>query len=131
MPWTCCAFLEEGHAISTDTHVAIARANSALVNGDYLYKYLNGAQGQHQLRSRERGDWQREKISFRLTESNLNDLRQVPVPIPPLSEQCSIVAYLDRLQAKVDTLKKLHAETATELAALMPSILDKAFKGEL
>jgi type I restriction enzyme, S subunit len=124
-------FRDEGRVASTDTHVAIARANSALVDGDYLYSYLRGAQGQHQLRSRERGDWQREKISFRLTELNLNDLRQVPVPIPPLPEQRRIVAYLEGLQAKVDALKKLQTETAAELAALLPSILDKAFKGEL
>jgi hypothetical protein len=31
----------------------------------------------------------------------------------------------------VDVLKKLQAQTAAELNALMPSILDKAFKGEL
>ena len=124
-------FRDESRVASTDTHVAIARANSALVDGDYLYSYLRGAQGQHQLRSRERGDWQREKISFRLTELNLNDLRQVPVPIPPLPEQRRIVAYLEGLQAKVDALKKLQTETAAELAALLPSILDKAFKGEL
>jgi type I restriction enzyme S subunit len=92
---------------------------------------LRGAQGQHQLRSRERGDWQREKISFRLTELNLNDLRQVPVPIPPLPKQRRIVAYLEGLQAKVDALKKLQTETAAELAGLLPSILDKAFKGQL
>ncbi|MCX5724429.1 MAG: restriction endonuclease subunit S [Nitrospirae bacterium] len=124
-------FRDEGRVASTDTHVAIARANSALVDGDYLYSYLRGAQGQHQLRSRERGDWQREKISFRLTELNLNDLRQVPVPIPPLAEQRRIVADLDGLQAKVDVIKNLQSETAAELAALLPSILDKAFKGEL
>ena len=58
------------------------------------------------------------------------DLRKVPVPIPPLPEQRRIVAYLDGLQAKVDALKKLQADTAAELAALLPSILDKAFKGE-
>jgi type I restriction enzyme S subunit len=33
--------------------------------------------------------------------------------------------------AGVDALKKLQAETATELAALLSSILDKAFKGAL
>jgi len=48
-----------------------------------------------------------------------------------LSEQRRIVEHLDGLQAKVDALKKLQAETAAELAALLPSILDKAFKGEL
>ena len=124
-------FRGESSIASTDTHVAIARANSVIVDGDYLYAYLRGAQGQHQLRSRERGDWQREKISFRLTELNLNDLRQVPVPMPPLPDQRRIVAYLSTLRAKVNALKKLQAETHAELAALLPSILDKAFKGEL
>ena len=38
---------------------------------------------------------------------------------------------LDALQVQVDALKKLQAETAAELDALMPSILDKAFRGEL
>jgi hypothetical protein len=31
----------------------------------------------------------------------------------------------------MDALKRLQAETATELNALLPSILDKAFRGEL
>ena len=35
------------------------------------------------------------------------------------------------LQAEVDALKRLQAETAAELDALLPSILDRAFKGEL
>ena len=48
-----------------------------------------------------------------------------------ISEQCRIVAELDALQVRVDALKKLQAETAAELDALLPSILDKAFKGEL
>ena len=45
---------------------------------------------------------------------------------------CRIVAYLDGLQAKVDDLRRLQqAETQKELAALMPSVLAKAFAGEL
>jgi hypothetical protein len=35
------------------------------------------------------------------------------------------------LQAKVDSLKALQAKSAAGLDALLPSILDKAFKGEL
>jgi type I restriction enzyme S subunit len=42
-----------------------------------------------------------------------------------------MVTYLDALQAKVDTLKRLQAETAAELGALLPAVLDRAFKGEL
>ncbi len=37
---------------------------------------------------------------------------------------------LDALQVEVDALKRLQAETAAELDALLPSILDRAFKGE-
>ncbi len=35
------------------------------------------------------------------------------------------------LHGEVDALKRLQAETATELDALLPAILDRAFKGEL
>lgn len=58
-------------------------------------------------------------------------LKATPIAYPPLPEQRRIVAELDALQAEVDALKRLQAETATELDALLPSILDRAFKGEL
>ncbi|HEY5912047.1 MAG TPA: hypothetical protein VJA21_15700 [Verrucomicrobiae bacterium] len=38
---------------------------------------------------------------------------------------------LQPLIPEVDTPKRLQAETAAELDAFLPSILDKAFKGEL
>ena len=53
------------------------------------------------------------------------------IPVPPLAEQRRIVAELDALQAEVDALKRLQAQTAAELDALLPAILDGAFKGEL
>ena len=57
---------------------------------------------------------------------------RVPFPVKvPVEEQHRIVAYLDGLQAKVHNLKALQAQTTTELDALLKSILDKAFKGEL
>lgn len=58
-------------------------------------------------------------------------IKKIKIALLPLEEQGRIVAYLDDLQAKVDALKRLQAETAAELDALPPSILDKAFKGEL
>ena len=42
-----------------------------------------------------------------------------------------LAAYLDGLQARVSQLRLHQEETQKELSALMPSILDKAFKGEL
>lgn len=59
------------------------------------------------------------------------DLKTISLPVPPLPEQRRIVAYLDDLQAKVDALRKLQGETRAELEALLPSVLDRAFRGEL
>jgi type I restriction enzyme, S subunit len=62
---------------------------------------------------------------------NATKLKALPIALPPLSEQHCIMADLDALQVQADALQKLQAETAAELEALLPSILDKAFKGEL
>jgi type I restriction enzyme, S subunit len=53
------------------------------------------------------------------------------LPLPSLSEQRRVVSHLDDLHAQVITLKKLQSQTTAELDALLPAILDRAFKGEL
>jgi len=58
-------------------------------------------------------------------------LNTIPIPLPPLPEQRRIVAYLDALQAQVDELTALQDDTQAELDALLPSVLDRAFRGEL
>jgi type I restriction enzyme S subunit len=58
-------------------------------------------------------------------------LRSTPISYPSLAEQRRIIAYLDNLQIEIDALKRLQSETAAELDALLPSILDKAFNGDL
>ena len=58
-------------------------------------------------------------------------IKAIEIALHPIIEQRHIVAYLDSLQAKVDALKTLQAETQAELDALLPAMLDKAFKEEL
>jgi type I restriction enzyme S subunit len=67
------------------------------------------------------------------TVQNLNakKIKSTFIPFPPLPVQRQIVAHLDDLQAKVDTVKKLQDESEAELNALMPSILSRAFAGDL
>lgn len=74
-----------------------------------------------------------EKVAPQSAQKNINlqILSSLPFPTCLLAEQRRIVAYLDDLQAKIDTLKKLQVETQKELDALLPSVLDRAFKGEL
>jgi len=101
------------------------RAIQDFVYTPYLVHWLNSPAGVAQSREKILGKGHSQG------NLNLNLIRQFLVPLPPLPEQHRIVAYLDNLQAKVDALKRLQAETAAELDALLPSILDKAFKGEL
>ncbi|MBI4245025.1 MAG: restriction endonuclease subunit S [Planctomycetes bacterium] len=58
-------------------------------------------------------------------------LEEMRVPNIGVEEQNRIVDYLNVSQMKINELTKLQAETISELNALLPSILDKAFKGEL
>ncbi len=93
------------------------------VSVDYLYRYFQSPSYWEQITDKKTGTGQ----------PNLNGskLRRLKVPVPPPDEQRRIVAELDKLQSEVDALKRLQTETATELNALLPSILDRAFKGEL
>lgn len=53
------------------------------------------------------------------------------IPDVPASTQRRVVTELDALQSKLDSVKALQTETAAELNAMLPAILDKAFRGEL
>jgi len=46
-------------------------------------------------------------------------------------EIIAIVAYLDSVQARLASLREFQSATGKELSALLPSVLDRAFKGEL
>ena len=70
------------------------------------------------------------------TTSGLRNLRvsdfiNQPIPLPPLSEQRRIVAYLEAVQARIQVLKEEQAATQAELKRLEQAILEKAFRGEL
>jgi len=55
---------------------------------------------------------------------------RLTILVPSLNEQNHIVAYLNDLQTKIEALKSLQEQTTVELDALLPSMLDKAFKGD-
>ncbi|MBN3885863.1 MAG: restriction endonuclease subunit S [Nostoc sp. JL34] len=69
--------------------------------------------------------------SVGVPDLGIKRIREFHIPVPPLPEQHCIVAYLDQLQSKVGAMRHLREQAMEELDALLPSILDKAFKGEL
>ncbi len=51
----------------------------------------------------------------------------IPVPVPPYEAH----KRFDALYEKVDALKRTQSETTAELDAMLPAILDRAFRGVL
>ncbi len=59
-------------------------------------------------------------------------VQQVPFPANlKLDVQQDIVRRIDALQASTNSIAAIQAETSSELKAILPAILDKAFKGGL
>jgi type I restriction enzyme S subunit len=52
-------------------------------------------------------------------------------PTPPLSEQKRIVAKLDSLSQKTETLQQNHARQIADCAEMRQAILREAFEGRL
>lgn len=105
-------------------HVIRIRPDKRQIDPEFLNLFFNSPVGQDEVQSRSR-------TTSGLRNLSVGRIKQISVPIPPLPEQRRIVAYLDDLQARVDAVKRLQAETQAELDALLPSILDRAFRGEL
>jgi type I restriction enzyme S subunit len=58
---------------------------------------------------------------------NPADFLAFEIPLPPMKTQ----KRLREVKTKLDQINQLQSKTSAELNALLPSILDKAFKGEL
>lgn len=71
------------------------------------------------------------KTTSGIWKINQAHVASISIPVPPVSDQQAALALIRELQARIDSVSKLQFGTATELDALLPSILDRAFKGEL
>jgi type I restriction enzyme, S subunit len=62
---------------------------------------------------------------------NLRDVRQLPIPLPSLEEQDEIGRRVDELFALADSLQLRYDDASTRVDKLTPSVLAKAYRGEL
>lgn len=62
---------------------------------------------------------------------NQRGIGRFSIAIPPVSIQQEVDETLESIRESVEGLKQLQAQTRGELDALLPSLLDKAFRGEL
>jgi len=108
---------------STEFHVLRPRA--AKIIAEYLHKVVRNKSFRADAATHFKGSAGQQRVpqSF---------LKQKVIHAPTdLQEQRRIVVYLDSLQVQVERLRQLQAATATELDVLLPSVLDRAFRGEL
>jgi len=95
-------------------------------NVQFVHLWLQSSVVREHIRQRAKG------TSPTMKKIAQGDVQEIPFPTAlTLDSQRSIVEKLRTLQEQMDAVSQLQAETAAELDALLPSILDKAFKGGL
>ena len=120
----CCVAPQKAEGWLFNYHIIRVALDKARVDPRYIHWSIRA--------SKDIENYLGEKIRGATREGvNSSIVGSLPVRIPSLSKQHHIVTFLDDLQAKVDALRQIQSETSAELDALLPSILDKAFKGEL
>ncbi|EMA8657048.1 restriction endonuclease subunit S, partial [Cronobacter dublinensis] len=62
---------------------------------------------------------------------NLSILKELPIPLPPISEQHEIVRRIKSFLVRADSIEKSVSNTLKRINNLTQSILAKAFRGEL
>jgi len=103
--------------------VALIKPRRDLLDGEFLVWTIRAPYLKERILKQSRGDMIRHLV--------LREIRDLILPVPPLAEQRRIVAELENVRAEVEALRRLQIDTANELDALLPAVLDRAFKGEL
>jgi type I restriction enzyme S subunit len=62
---------------------------------------------------------------------NAKTLLRLPIALPSVVDQTNWLSRLVQLEERLMSMASLHRDTRAELDALLPSILDRAFKGAL
>ena len=106
----------------TENAAKIVFKDKRIIDKKYLVYYLASSYGKIEIDKRTNKVGQPKLALMRI--------ETIKIPLPPLSEQKKIVAYLDTLREKVEKLKQLQQKQLEELTELNQSILAKAFKGE-
>ena len=103
--------------------VARVRPNLAVVSGGFLCLALSASDVQQELLSESR------EVARKTL--NLEQLREIAVPVPSLTEQAEIVRLVTSAFAEIDRLTAEASAARRLLDRLDQAVLAKAFRGEL
>lgn len=84
---------------------------------------LRGSLGQELIRSKTGGSAQ--------PVLNLAEVKALPIPLPPLGKQDTIIQRLDKLSSETQLLAQIYRDKIAALAEFKQSLLNLAFSGDL
>lgn len=94
-----------------------------VVNRDYVLWYLRSEMAQQRMKGSTKG------VAVR--GINIGDVRALQLPLPSREEQNEIVRRIEKLFAFADRLEARYTAAHAQVDKLTPSLLAKAFRGEL
>ncbi len=117
-----CALIPPGLGPTNCANVVLVRPGPKVIP-EYLIYYIRSREAQRHLLSRKVGSAQ--------LVVNTTVVKMWPFDLPPLSQQRSIVATLDGMNAETNRLESIYRQKLVALDELKKSLLHQAFTGEL
>ena len=100
------------------------RLDRSRVEPEYAIRYLNSPQGLVELRKNA-------KQAVNQASINQQDVMAVAMALPPLEEQVEIIRRAEGMFKQADAIEARYRKAHVFTDKLMPSVLAKAFRGEL
>ena len=104
-------------------NIAMIRTDSKILNAAYLEHYCRSPKGVDEIAEFIK--------SVAQPSLSMKTIRQIPVPLPTIEEQQEIVCRVEALFAVADHLEARYQSVRAQVDQLTPSLLAKAFRGEL
>jgi len=112
------AFIVDGK-YWVNNHAHVIRPDRKIILDDWIVYYLNFS------------DLTSFITGVTVPKLNQEKMRDINIPLPPLSEQKKIVQELDALKTQTEALEQIYTQKLNDLDELKKSLLQKAFAGEL
>lgn len=92
---------------------------------EYIVRVINSGYGIEWIQENKAGG------AMHTYKINLDSLRMLPVPFPPISEQCEIVARVDEIFKQLDIIDGLQQKYAIDIDILKGKLIDAGIQGKL
>ncbi len=116
---------KEYEGLIYDSHILLVRLNKNKIDPLFFVKIFNSRFGQQQVEDNISA------TTTKQTELGMNNLMKTKIPDISIDEQKSIFDFFNKLEQKVNDAKKIMSQVEIYNKAVIPSILSKAFNGEL